>query len=178
MIKIRKAETSDIESIQEISYITWLNTYPNKNVGILIADVEERFKDRHSPEKKEKMKMKILDPSNDFMFMAAENDDGKIIGVCGLTKDKNDNYLRSIYILPEFQRMGIGQLFWYEALNFFDIDKDIFVKVASYNNLAINFYKKLGFNETENKTIEKTHLMPVSKVFIPEIQMEIKRALN
>ena len=48
MITIQRPIKRDIKDIQQIFYETWLATYPNEEAGIIVADIEERFKDRFS----------------------------------------------------------------------------------------------------------------------------------
>ncbi|MEZ4113999.1 MAG: GNAT family N-acetyltransferase [Candidatus Paceibacterota bacterium] len=53
-------------------------------------------------------------------------------------------------------------------------DKDIVVWVASYNQKAISFYKKLGFVKTDKDMSSQFHKLPSGK-FIPEIDMILRR---
>lgn len=174
MIIIKEAKVKDIKGIQEVFYKTWLETYPNKKAGITVEDVEAKYKDRFSEAALEKRKNDILNQSdNKLLLLAKEND--TIIGVCKLKKEETFNELEAIYVLPEYQGQGIGKMLWERASEFFDNNKDIIVQVATYNNQAINFYKKLGFVDTGKKFAKENHRMPVSGKIIPETEMIIKK---
>lgn len=177
MIKIEKAKVKDIAKIQEVFYKTWLVTYPNKEVGITIADVEEKYKDRFSEQAIEKRKKDILNISKNELFLVAK-DKEVVIGACKLKKEDEYNELGAIYVLPDYQRNGIGKMFWDRAMEFFDDKKDIIVHVATYNEKAINFYKKMGFVDTGKRFAEEKFRMPISGSCIPEMEMIIKRKVK
>ncbi len=170
---IRLALPDDAKNIQKVFYKTWLETYPNKDLGITREDVEEIYKDRHDENKIKTFKDKILNMPNNSKLLVAEHEDN-LIGVCRIFLRDDFNQLQSIYILPEYQGKGVGRMFWSECLKYFDKNKKIIVHVATYNTQAINFYKKLGFTDTGKRFEEERHRMPISKVLIPEMEMELK----
>jgi len=165
-ITIQKAEPGDAQGIGEVFYKTWLTTYPNKEFGVTIEDVNFIFKDIKKADGSKHASL----PDNTVYFTAKEN--GYIIGVCKLIKHEDKNELKAIYVLPEYQGKGIGKMFWAEALNFFDSTKDTVVRVVTYNKNAIEFYKKLGFKDTEKIIYDETFRMQ-SGAIPPEIEMII-----
>jgi ribosomal protein S18 acetylase RimI-like enzyme len=100
----------------------------------------------------------------------------RIIGLCNAINKEEYNELQVIYILPEYQRLGLGRALWEEAKNIFDSQKDIIVHVASYNNKAINFYEKLGFVSTGKIFFDEKHRMRNGAI-IPELEMIIKKKI-
>lgn len=173
MIKIEKAKVEDIAQIQEVYYRSWLATYPNEKVGITVEDVEENFKDRFSEERMEKRKREISDDPGKSLFLVAKDDD-MAVGVLKLVKEYNGrSELGSIYVLPEFQRLGIGMMLWNGADGFFEDKEEVFVRVADYNQKAISFYEKLGFVDTGRRLAEEKYRMPISGVMIPEMEMRM-----
>lgn len=164
----------DIPDIQEVFYRTWMDTYPNKDVGITKEDIEVYFEKRNDPEY-------IATRANDLshlpptrIFFVAKHGD-RVVGVSGATIREGHNQLQSIYVLPEYQGNGIGKMFWGELLKFFDPSKKIIVHVATYNTKAIAFYTKLGFADTGKRFTEERHRMPISGSLVPEMEMEILR---
>ena len=147
MITIQKATPEDVEGNSDVFYIGWLNTYPNEEYGITKKDIEDKFKYGKSPEALENKRQQIINMPPNELFLNAKDGD-KIVGVCRLMKKEGGQELGAIYVLPEYQHKGIGTMFWNEALKFFDKDKDIIVKLAVYNNNAMEFYKHLGFKNT------------------------------
>lgn len=174
MIIISKPNESDVVGIQEVFYKTWLQTYPNSEAGITIEDIEEHFKNRLTPETIEKRKLRILNIPENELFLVAKDED-KVVGLCRLIKHELNNELQAIYVLPEYQRMKIGYMFWEKALDFFDLKKEVIVHVATYNEKAINFYKKIGFVDTGKRFTDEKYKMPVSGSLIPEMEMIFKK---
>jgi ribosomal protein S18 acetylase RimI-like enzyme len=173
MITIQRPVKEDAKDIQQVLYKTWLVTYPNAEAGITVEDIEERFKDRFSPAAIQKRIAEILDISESNLFLVAKEKE-KVIGVCRATKKETYNQLMAIYILQDYQRKGIGKMFWKEVLEFFGNEKDAIVRVATYNTQAITFYKKLGFTDTGKRFTEEHFRMPISGSHIPEMELIIK----
>jgi ribosomal protein S18 acetylase RimI-like enzyme len=91
-----------------------------------------------------------------------------------MVRNKNDNKLRTIYVLPEFQGKGIGKMLWEEAKKFSDSTKDTIVEVATYNINTIEFYKKLGFVDTGKRMNDIGWRMREIGASIPEMEMIIR----
>ncbi|HLD70586.1 MAG TPA: GNAT family N-acetyltransferase [Negativicutes bacterium] len=170
-IQIEVAKPEDAEQINEVFYQTWLATYPNKEIGITKEDVEDRFNDRKSKEKIEKRRDEILNDKNATLLVARQGDN--IIGVCRMERLEAKNRLRAVYVLPEFQGMGMGKLLWQEAQKCTNPAKDTFVEVATYNTKAINFYKHLGFKDT-GRRFEDERFRMKGGTAIPEMEMVIR----
>jgi GNAT superfamily N-acetyltransferase len=171
-IVIRNAETEDVEGMQDVFYKGWLSVYPNKEVGITEDDIEDRFKDRLAPERLEKRRERIknMPPAEKELVVV---DGKKVVGVCRLIKHQDHNQLKAIYLLPEYQTRGIGQMIWTETQKFFDPTKNTRVEVATYNQKAIDFYSKLGFVDTGRRMSDENFKMK-SGAMIPEMEMVLK----
>jgi len=176
-IKIFSAKPYDVMGMQEVFYNTWLNTYPNKEFNITLEDLKYRYRDIFSETTLEKRKKMILEKNDTELCLVAKNKD-KVVGVCYLEKDDKINQLRAIYILPEYQRQGIGNRFWSEMQSFLDMERDIVVDVVVYNKNAIKFYSKLGFVDTGERFSEERFKMRNGSL-MPEMRMIIKaKSLN
>lgn len=173
-IKIIKSKPEDVYKIRRVTKLTWLDTYPNKQAGITSTDIEAVFEKDSTPEGKKKMeerKERYKKP-NIKIWVAKRNKE--IIGFCFVVKDKKQNRVCAIYVLPEYQRRSIGQALIEKAFDWLGKTKDIFVNVASYNKKAIGFYKKFGFIETgKSGILDEAARLPFGKS-IPEIEM-VKR---
>ena len=154
-IKLLDAVPEDAVGIINVFYKAWLATYPNKEKGITIDDIEDSYKDEFSVENIENLKALIRDlPKNKKRLVAKTGD--TIVGACTVIRNDDTNHLRTLYILPEFQHRGIGTKLWNKAMEFLDPAKDTVVQVADYTDDAIRFYKKLGFIDTGKRTIEES----------------------
>jgi len=174
---IEKATIADIKGTQQVIYKTWLATYPNEELGITVLDIEERFKHMLSDFVIKKRTDDLLNLTEQQLFLVAKDQD-TVIGFCKVEKTEAHNELKAIYVLPEYQRQGVGTKFWLRAMEFFDKGKNIIVQVATYNEKAIRFYKKLGFVDTGKRFTQENLKMPVSGVYIPEMELIIKVSHN
>lgn len=163
--------TNDIKGIQEVFHKTWLATYPNKEAGISVDDIEDKFVDAYTEETLQKRNGAMLNPPENVQILIAK-DDEKVVGICRSVKRQDVNQLQAIYILPDYQGQGIGKMFWNKALKFFGDNKDTIVQVATYNKNAIAFYEKLGFVDNGKRFTEERHRMK-SGSLIPEMEMVI-----
>ncbi len=163
-ITIQKAAPEDAQGIGDVFYKTWLATYPNEEYGVTVDDIEFRFRDR-----KEKDGSRLATISDNMQFLIAKDGD-QIVGVCRIMKKEKQNELIAIYVLPEYQGQGIGKMFWNESLKFFDPKQETVVKVVVYNKKAIEFYKKLGFKETDDIFFDERLTMKSGST-PPEMQM-------
>ncbi len=170
-ITVSDARVKDVEGLQEVFYRTWLATYPNKEHGITVDDIEERFKDRHSGERLNDRRAAIATLDENNKYLVAKDDD-TVVGLCRLTKHEMENRVTALYVLPEYQGKGVGTALWSEALNFFDRSKDIVVNVATYNQKAINFYTKLGFKDMGRRSTDERRRMKSGSI-LPEMEMRI-----
>ncbi len=175
-VKISLASPDDVFGMGNVFYITWLVTYPNKDEGITVDDIEDYFKNDSTEEVLNKRREALMNPIKEKTSLVAKYKD-EIIGLCNVVRRSDKNQLQAIYVLPEFQGKGIGGLLWEEAQNFFDKKKDIVVEVVTYNIKAIEFYKKLGFVDT-GRRISNDKFKMKSGAVMPEMEMEIKLAEN
>jgi len=169
-IRILDAVPEDAEGITNVLYKSWLNTYPNTELGITVEDIEESYKEAFTEEKIRNQQQRIANiPKNQKRLVAKYGD--LIVGVATIVKNEDCNQLRTIYILPEFQGKGIGKMLWNEAKKFCDPTKDTVVQVATFTQDAIEFYKKLGFVDNGKRSVgEKMR----NGAVITEMEMEIK----
>lgn len=173
LIKITLAESTDARGVQEVFYRTWLATYPNKKHGITADDIEFQFKDAFTEDAIRARGEKISRRSEENRFFVAKEGE-RVIGLCGTVISEKENRIRAIYVLPEYQKKGIGRMLWDEAYKVFTPDGDILVDVAEYNANAISFYGKLGFVDTGKRWSDEKFRMK-SGAIIPEMEMIIRR---
>jgi ribosomal protein S18 acetylase RimI-like enzyme len=169
-VEITTAALEDVVGIQDVLYRTWLATYPSETFGINVDDIEEMYKDRNSEETLAKRREQVSRPQ-ETTLVAKEKD--KVVGLCRIIKREDKSVMEAIYILPEYQRLGIGSSVWREAQKLLDPKKDVVVQVATYNTDAIEFYKRRGFRDTGKRWAEKKFRLKSGAV-IPAMEMIIK----
>jgi len=168
-IEIIAATPDDAEGVLDVQYKAWLMTYPNAEAGITVGDVEDRFKNFFTPEGIEKRKERYRNPITTDRILVAKVSN-HTVGFCIVQKFPEKNQLRAIYVHIKFQRKGVGGKLWKETLHFLNPLKDTYVEVADYIIQAINFYKKLGFVDTERRWSDEKFKMKSGAV-IPEMEM-------
>lgn len=149
MLKIRQLAKEELNKVQSIAHRTWPSTFAN----IL------------SPEQIEYMlnwmySLDMLESQLDkgHTFLLAE-DDGKELGFAGFELNYAEGpkaKLHKIYLLPEAQGKGAGKALILEVANRArkSGQKSLLLNVNKYNQKAIDFYLKIGFQEIYKEVID------------------------
>ena len=162
-ILISEAKLEDADGITFVQKTTWLATYPNKEAGITHQDILETVNHWGLG-----VKNRLSNPEPIRNYWVAK-DNGKVVGMCLATKGEDDNTLQAIYILPEYQGKHIGRQLCDKALEWLGREKNIVLGVVTYNQKAIEFYKKHGFKE-HGERHDEIATLPSGKV-LPEVEM-------
>ena len=168
-VEIAKATIDDLRGISDVQREGWLSTYPNEQYGITTEDI--LTEDFHSVDRIERRREIVGNPESGTKFFVAK--DGEVvIGYCCVQKEKDFNKLRALYVLPAFQKQGIGRQLLERAFAFLDMTKPTKLNVAVYNDNAIAFYEKMGF--VRGRLFEKNPdgAFPSGRE-IPEMEMEM-----
>ena len=104
---LRKAEINDVAGITIVHIETWRTTYK----GIVPDEIIQNLSSREKDEKWSQMLKEMIKTE---IYYVAEDENGKIIGfaVGGLERSGDPTYkgeLMGIYILKEYQNIGIGR---------------------------------------------------------------------
>lgn len=149
-IEISESREEDSLGASKVLKASWIDTYPNEEHGVLRHDIErraDRFDDPSTVEERRKLYGK-----GSSRFVAREGDkvvgfihvDPKVNEVCGL-------YVHPDYLNTEDRRLDIGRRLFQAGLEALDTSRDIFLWVTAYNDRAIRFYEKQGFELTKEK---------------------------
>jgi ribosomal protein S18 acetylase RimI-like enzyme len=167
-VEISEASLDDAGEIFNIQKLTWLATYPNEEIGISRAAIENRFANKDG--RIEKWKQTISSGESKIWIAKIAN---RAVGFCGVKEAPEINRLASIYVDPNQQGGGIGSKLIEFAIKHLGRSKDIILDVASYNSSAINFYQKKGFEVLGDTPGEE--LLNVGGVNLPETRMMLKK---
>ena len=137
---IRQMIKQDIAAVQHIARATWKETY----IDMLPESVQLQFLDSAYSTPMLEMMMKKTE------LLIAEMD-GIPVGFLNRTRVDNDgdSELTALYILPEYQRQGVGMQLFNAALSQLDNAVQLFVYVDDLNVHAKAFYEKMGFTLLE-----------------------------
>ncbi len=169
-VKIEEAKPSDAFAIKEVAYYSWLATYPNEECGVTTDDIKDRLKDALSEEKVKKKAEQIGDPAEGRYIVARLGEN--VIGFCHVRTYPDKNHVHAFYVLPEHVGKGIGMALWLKAETFLNQRKRTTVELATYNENAFRFYRKIGFVDTGRRFVDERIKMKSGAV-IPELEMEI-----
>ncbi len=154
-VEILKGIAEDAEGIQA------LVSEASKGMYRLCGWTEKEIDDHFSPKKIKdgagKIRAAIATFTETNILFVAKDDSGRIIGCCFAEKQDSINKIEAVYILPDFQGLGLSKKLFDDTYNLLNQDNDTFLDVFSLNSKAINFYKKLGFSETKNKHFDKKY---------------------
>lgn len=168
-IQIIKITIKDIDKLQKISKLTFLESFSAGNTE------ENMSKYLESEFSFEKLNTELIDQNSEFYFASIGD---IIIGYIKLnfgpsqTELKDDNALEieRIYVIKEFQGKNVGQLLYTKAIqiarqkNF----NYVWLGVWEENPRAINFYRKNGFVEFDK------HIFKLGNDEQVDIMMKLK----
>lgn len=141
-IVIVEAKLADVEEILRIKDEVWLTTYPNEAYGITREDIMSRK--GKNPERAALLRGNLSN-RRDFSHIWIAKEGKSIVGMCSAEKEVDECKIGALYVLPDYQRAGLGRRFLSEAMGWLGDEKDISLGVAEYNTGAIRFYEKNGF---------------------------------
>ncbi len=145
-MEIKKVTLNDIEQLQEISSVTFSETFSSSNTE---ENMKKYLAERFS---KEKLSGELNNENSAFYFALSE---GNVIGYLKVNfgtsqtelKDEKAVEIERIYVLKEFHGKKVGQILYEKAI---EIAKQkgsnhIWLGVWEENLRAMSFYKKNGF---------------------------------
>ncbi len=161
MITVQPAKVDEVREIKQVLSETWTDTYGPFLPAELIQKVTSLW---HSPE------TLAAGIENDGVFFhVAKDDQGAIVGL--LTAGQPSDEIVSIgrlYVLPGFQRQGIGGKLLDACVAAFPEARGIRLEVEAQNEKGLAFYRKQGFREISRKDEE------LDGVSLTVVEMEMK----
>jgi ribosomal protein S18 acetylase RimI-like enzyme len=143
MVDIRRAEKEDIPGIRAVLAVTWRDTYAT---FLSEASIEKVTAEWHSPGA---LEAEVVRPST-YIGVAA-SDPSEIIGTISAHSQGEVLFVARMYVLPTFQRQGIGERMLNEACRAFPHTQWLRLEVEEQNPKGRAFYRKLGFREVETR---------------------------
>lgn len=170
-IEIDVANTGDAIGINQVQKSSWLATYPNEDFGISKEDILS--KDWDDPARIERWTGVIKGMGPKLRVLVAKKE-GRVVGFCSIGKRPLKGVVYALYILPELKGMGLGLRIMQKSLEWFGEWTNVYLNVVKYNEGAIRFYSKLGFEIVSEIATTPYAILPTGKA-MPEIEM-VKKA--
>lgn len=142
---IEDTTLADIAGLRRVQAQGWNQTYPNEEVGVSAEFIKNRTDSWMTPEgmqRSEEVLAPIFESPNHLHKVAKLN--GEIVGLVHASK-LDHQHLEALYIQDDQRGTGLAQRMIDEVLNFLDRTKPIVLEVVTYNDRAIRFYQKNGF---------------------------------
>jgi len=177
---IERAVPNDAEVICSIRDAAWIDALPNKELGITVEDVRINARGLNSefvPRRIAWFEQRIAVNDENWVAYVGKIDND-VRGFVVASRDENGRRLvNSIYVEPGFQGKGLGRKLMDKALGWLGSEEGIYLEVASYNDAAIRFYERFGFEKTDNK-VEQESDRPSYITPVPQIEMFLAPTLN
>lgn len=148
-VVIDRAAPADAEAIMTIKRDAWLASYVNEERGITTEDISRKFSDEEMPTAIENWQRGIAGETEDgerATFVARV--DGKVVGYTAPRIEDGKRRVGALYVSLDATERGIGGRLLQRALEWHGPDKDVYIQVVSYNEDAIRFYERRGFQRT------------------------------
>ena len=152
---IKKANKKQLEEIIQVIIRSYRETFQTAFQNISDADLDFPREE-------------IVDVFNKMDFYVYMKNK-KIIGTSALGKiSKDQGLVRAVYILPEYQRQGIGQCLMNNIENVAKAQglKSLLLYTPEEAYWAINFYKKLGYQITKKEKEDWGVLVYLEKILV------------
>ncbi len=169
-VQIRDATPDDHDGIRSVQRRTWLATYPNAALGITTDDILAVFDDTsEEAQQRREERRRGINASPLAHLWVAESSEG-MVGMCLARKQDQKHHIQALYVLPTYQKQGIGRRLMQAALDWLGDAQPVTLSVAAYNDNAIAFYQRMGFVFSAAPAESEIARLPSGAV-IPEREM-------
>ena len=162
MFFVRKANPTDYAEIANIHFKSWRATYADLLPTSYINDKNDLCK-------KTEMWQSLMAHPDVIVWVAYDNADN-IVGFIGYFAHSKDYEITTLYVLPNYQGLGIGTQLMKASLQDIlecHIDAYVYLWVLAGNIAAIEFYQRLGFvhnGENSEERYKGTKIIDIKMV--------------
>jgi diamine N-acetyltransferase len=132
------ATPSDAPAIQDLLRETWKDTYGDHLSPLTLDEVYQKW---------QSIEFLTKQITNSNYYFPIMKDAEKVIGVATAHAPNETIQLFRLYIMPNSQRQGIGQMLLEDVIAHFRDAKKMHIYVEELNQKGQNFYRKNGFQE-------------------------------
>ncbi len=176
-VEIERAVPDDAETICDIRDRAWFEAYPNAELGITVDDIRLNAQGKNGefvPRRVAYLKDQLAQDDGSGLTTFVAKVGGKVVGYIDPRIDEQDRRrIGAIYVEPEAQGKGVGGKLMQKVLGLYGRDEDIFLEVVSYNQNAIDFYKRFGLEQTD-AVVPEEEGRPDYMKSLPQIEMVLR----
>ena len=136
------AATEDIPAIQKLLRVTWDDTYGNHLSQMTLDEVYRNW---------QTVPFLTDQIQNAEMYFPLVKESTELFGLATARIDGDVIVLFRLYVYPEHQRKGVGELLLNNIIEHFKRAKKIQLHAEEFNQKGIPFYKKHGFEEIKRE---------------------------
>lgn len=174
---IERAKPEDAKAILTLKRDAWLSAYVSDEHAVTREDIYKKLTDEDIEKAAAEWGQGIAEETEDgerITFVARL--DGKVVGYTQPCVEDGQRRLGAMYVSPEVQGHGIGAKLIAKALER-QGSNDVYAHVVSYNDKAIRFYERFGFERT-GKEFPEEFDEELGIKLLPEIEMVHKANVN
>lgn len=139
---IRPVRQEDLPAVRDVLVRTWHATYDEALGAAKVAEMTARW---HSPEALLRQFEEAAGQPDHRIFLVAEQDRQVIATASAHLGPEGRVEISRIYILPDFQRGGLGRRLLHSLLGAFPAARRARLEVEPRNARALAFYRRHGF---------------------------------
>jgi len=145
---IHSVTLDDLEGYRAVQARGWIDTYPSDAAGVSLDWVQARAEGWMTPEaladSRERLALILTDAGRQPLYVAKVRE--AVVGMIHVTNlETSGQRLEALYVDKEYRGQGVAQQLVDQAFLSFDLTQPITLEAASYNERAIRFYQKNGF---------------------------------
>jgi N-acetylglutamate synthase-like GNAT family acetyltransferase len=170
MITISPPKPEDAEGMNEVIKLSWYATYVTPEIGVTKEDIDSMYA-QSEKRQIEVFRHRAENPKDDDISLVAK-DNEKVVGIIRVKIFADHIRVRTMYVHPEYMGKGVGTSLWNEMQKLLPIDMPV-IAYPTEHTKSIDWYKKMGFAETGEKTVGE-EVMP-SGAKMTGIKMVLKK---
>ena len=144
---IQNATLEDVVGIGVAHFESTREAYPNERAGITVEWIDETWsflkEEKGDEHRRGTVTKSEADPDHN-LYLDAKDAEGKIVGFIHARKTDDEAKLEGLYLLKEAQGTGLADDLMVLAIDFAGA-LPMQLEVADYNDRAIAFYERYGF---------------------------------
>lgn len=145
-------EPGDELTIGPMQVQAWHEAYLHPELGVTDGVIQDAIEFVATPEGNEFRKnlfSEMKSDPNKILYRVAKDSKGRVVGFMHCTKHEDSNELGGIYLLDVAKGKGVGDQLMEEFLAWSDTSKPTTLQVIAFNDRALSFYQKYGFEKSQ-----------------------------